>query len=727
MESSSDRHEGGVVGFGLVGDARVSGDRKGIAVESDEGISSVVEDGVNDGGIDVRLNGEVSGSVINVDDEKIGANLVESGLDRNVSKVGEFHAIDLVVDLNCSSRKGFDHNWTKMDAGLGANGVKSNEKKANNDVEITEKEGEFGVLDLVWGKVKSHPWWPGQILDPSASTDEARKHFKKDGFLIAYFGDRSFAWNESFHIKPFRVNFPKMVKQSNSEAFCLAVDQALHEAGRRVELGLSCLCVSEEVYGKIKSQVVVNAGIKKESSRIDGGDRLSTVASFKPANVIQNVLDLAKNPFGASRLEVSTVKAQLSAFNRWKGYRQLHPNQVLDGLDTEFDDDNFGIDSMREEKVVSTVVSFKPAIVIQDILDLAKNPFGTSRLGVSTTKAQLSAFNRWKGYHQLDPNEVLDSLDSEFDEDNYGFDSMREEKAVDVEIPSGGVTKRRKLNGRGSVLRKGKHVFDAGLSPSKKVRCLSDLMSNRNPIVSVGKSKTRKAGRKQKAIVSNGTSEGIQIKTADEILQQICLAATNPMEAQHGLKSLARFSSDFRNYRLEINPQVGEDDNDVDQIEEIVHQSEATVVGGFTGVKDSYWTDRLIEINPDEQVSSDSKSLIVDSIPKPNQEISATALILKFTSLDPVPSITNLNKIFSRYGPLLELETRLMEKKNCVKLVFERRSDAETAFSSSGKFSIFGLALLSYRLDYSPKLRRTSTASRQANKKGVKSAKNDAV
>lgn len=704
MESSSDRHEGGVVGLGLVGGARVSGDEKGIAVESDERLSSVVEDG----GIDVRLNGEVSGSVVNVDDEKIGANLVEIGLDRNVSKVGELHAIDLVVDLNRSSRKGFDHNWTKMNAGLGGNGVKSNEKQANDD-EFTEKEGEYGVLDLVWGKVKSHPWWPGQILDPSASTDKARKYFKKDGFLIAYFGDKSFAWNESFHIKPFRMNFPKMVKQSNSEAFCRAVDQALHEAGRRVELGLSCLCVSEEVYGKIKSQIVVNAGIRKESSRIDGGDRLSTVASFKPANVIQNVLDLAKDPFGTSRLEVSTVKAQLSAFNRWKGYHQLNPNEVLDSLDTEFDDDT----TMREEKVVSTVASFKPAIIIQNVLDLAKNPFGTSRLGVSTTKAQLSAFNRWKGYHQLHPNQLLDSLDSEFDDDNFWIDSMREEKAVDVEIP----TKKRKLNGRGSVVRKGKkHVFDGGLSPSKKVRCLSDLMSNGNPIGSGGKSKTRKVGRKRKAIASNSTSDGIQIKNADGILSQICLAARNPMEEQHGLESLARFSSDFRNYRLEINPQSGEDKNDND-VDQIVHESETTVVAGFMGVKDSYWTDRIIEINPDEQVSSDSKSLIVDSCPKPNQEICATALIFKFTSLESVPSITNLNKIFSRYGPLLELETQLMMKKNCVKVVFERRSDAETAFSSSGKFGIFGPALLSYRLDFSPKLQRTPRAGRQKKKR----------
>ena len=59
--------------------------------------------------------------------------------------------------------------------------------------QLPKERGEFSVYDMVWGKVKSHPWWPGQIFDLSDSSVEAKKHLKKDRHLVAYFGDRTFA------------------------------------------------------------------------------------------------------------------------------------------------------------------------------------------------------------------------------------------------------------------------------------------------------------------------------------------------------------------------------------------------------------------------------------------------------------------------------------------------------------------------------------------------------
>ncbi|KAI3791726.1 hypothetical protein L2E82_05588 [Cichorium intybus] len=167
------------------------------------------------------------------------------------------------------------------------------EKEVNDE----EKEGEYKVSDLVWAKVRNYPWWPGQIFDPSSSTDVARKHSNKKGFLIAYFGDQTFAWNEKSTLKPFRKNFSKMEKQSTSNKFLHAVDCALDEALRRIEFGLSCSCLSKEVYDIIKSQTFVNAGIMKECSTVNGGDNFSTVATFKPANILQSVQDLAREHF----------------------------------------------------------------------------------------------------------------------------------------------------------------------------------------------------------------------------------------------------------------------------------------------------------------------------------------------------------------------------------------------------------------------------------------------
>lgn len=65
-----------------------------------------------------------------------------------------------------------------------------------------------------------------------------------------------------------------------------------------------------------------------------------------------------------------------------------------------------------------------------------------------------------------------------------------------------------------------------------------------------------------------------------------------------------------------------------------------------------------------------------------------TALILNFTDLDAVPSETNLNRIFSHFGPLKEMEIQVLKKSKRAKVVFRRSADAETAFGSAGKYSV---------------------------------------
>ncbi|GJZ93235.1 serine/threonine-protein kinase ATM [Tanacetum coccineum] len=457
-----------------------------------------------------------------------------------------------------------------------------------------ESEGhEVKVMDLVWGKVKSHSWWPGIVFDPSASTNKAMKCFKRDGLLIAYFGDQSFAWNEACNVKPFRLSFGEMAGQTDGESFCRGVDCALHEVARRAEVGLACMCVSEEAWSKIKSCVVVNPGIKKGFSRIDCGDRFSTEESFKPEKVVDCVRDLATNLFGVDRLDVSTIGGQLAAFNRWKGNHQLPISDVLDGSDNISDDDKFA-----------------------------------GKKGKSTAC--------------------------------------------------------------GKVSKKRKHLFNGDLSPSKKVRCLSDLMSNDGSNESDEDYKPKRRGRKRKAVEPNRSSEEIQ--SSNEFLSEMRLAAINPIQRQQNLDSLVKFANEFRSYR------VKEEKNDVDQMEEIV-------TDGFRGIKDSYWPDRIFV----------TKS---DLSPKPKKEDPPTALIFKFSNLDSVPSLKKMNEIFSRFGPLQEEESRLLKRKKCIKVVYERRSDAETAFSSSGKFSIFGPALVSYCLDFKPTLRKSVAASKKGAKLG---------
>lgn len=153
---------------------------------------------------------------------------------------------------------------------------------------------EFQVSDLVWGKVRTHPWWPGQIFDPSAASEQAKKRFKKGSYLIAYFGDHTFAWNEAPKIRPFLEHFSKKEKQSNKEEFQHAVDCALDEVSRRVKFGLACSCISKRAYAKLKTQIIVNAGNRKETSRRVGGDSSLNAASFEPVQLIKFIKELAR-------------------------------------------------------------------------------------------------------------------------------------------------------------------------------------------------------------------------------------------------------------------------------------------------------------------------------------------------------------------------------------------------------------------------------------------------
>ena len=149
-----------------------------------------------------------------------------------------------------------------------------------------EKEGEFSVSDMVWGKVRSHPWWPGQIFDPSDSSEKAMKHYKKDCHLVAYFGDRTFAWNEESQLKPFRTHFSSIEKQSTSESFQNAVDCAVDEVTRRAEYGLACSCIPKDTYDSIKFQTVENTGIRSELSARHGVDESLNASSFSPGNLV---------------------------------------------------------------------------------------------------------------------------------------------------------------------------------------------------------------------------------------------------------------------------------------------------------------------------------------------------------------------------------------------------------------------------------------------------------
>ncbi|GAV82273.1 PWWP domain-containing protein, partial [Cephalotus follicularis] len=641
------------------------------------------------------------------------------------------------------------------------------DKSRDMDAEMTASKPGFCVSDLVWGKVRSHPWWPGQIFDASAASVKAKKYFKKDGYLIAYFGDQTFAWNEASRIKPFRPHFSQMEKQSSSPDFHYAVSCALEEVSRRVELGLACSCISEEVYAKIKTQIIVNAGIREESSRREVGDIFSSAASFEPVKPIGFIKELARQPLGGvDKMEFTTAHAQLQAFYLWKGYTQLPEVKMLGGL-LESDEDIPLLSEVKHGDKLTEDAS--PGLKNDEVTENVAPEKGKlkSQDGSSGKRKHISGNSMHPSKKEKSLLELMAERRSSVSNGKKGSDSKTGCKLI-----SSYSGKKRKLvesisddyveklwkgqvslgTDKSSQVKQTFRVGNSILKVASQLNGGSPVLKNSAEIAqktAVNRSKEKSLSRR-----SQGENHLTSENSSDEILSQLFLAARDPMRKHSFLISIVSFFSKFRN-SVSLDPSGARDHE----------QSSAPMVGGDMGenlnwlenteaseldnVRESYCTDRILVSVPEGQLSPKNqneggefqpetpseKGVLVSETQaaiqlspttdferkivggnqnleagKPvghlensqDEETSPTALILNFTDLDSVPSETNLNSIFSRYGPLNESETEVLKKSSRAKVVFKRRADAETAFSSAGKYSTFGPSLVSYRLRYMP-------------------------
>jgi hypothetical protein len=195
-----------------------------------------------------------------------------------------------------------------------------------------EGEGsrDFAPPDLVWGKVRSHPWWPGQVFDPADASEVALQHRRPGAPLVAYFWDRTFAWNDASVLLPFRSNFTRFSAQSTMSGFVSSVDTALQEVGRRVEVSLSCSCFGSTISTK---QEVENSGVRHGAYGAVVDSRYLRDA-FNCKTFLDYISALGKRPLaGADLLDLATAKAQLRAFNRARGPRGLPEFVLFQGIE----------------------------------------------------------------------------------------------------------------------------------------------------------------------------------------------------------------------------------------------------------------------------------------------------------------------------------------------------------------------------------------------------------
>ncbi|XP_012569796.1 PWWP domain-containing protein 5-like [Cicer arietinum] len=628
--------------------------------------------------------------------------------------------------------------------------MKSSGKSYQASYELPTKKGRFSVCDLVWGKVRSHPWWPGQIFDPSDSSAQAKKHFKKNHYLVAYFGDGTFAWNEASKLKSFRTHFSYIEKQKNSDVFRSAVDSALDEVKRRVEFGLACSCVPKDTYDKIKLQIVDNCGIRQEPSFVHRVDESLNVSSFVPEKLMEYLKDLSKLPTGGfDRLELLIAKAQLLALNRLKGYSYLPELQYCGGLGNDTD-----ISINDTDKRLSEVNEH--TIHVSKIGDKT----GTGDTKTTNRSCRKHKHNLKDGMYPAKKKNLLkqasgtpDSTHGDYQNDEAIANLIspvfsKKRKTVDHYVDVSG------KKGRRNTISLEKVSNTTKQSSFKIGECIRRVAKQ----LTVPLSALKYPG--DRSLMADGNADSFsgnesdffspnletqksnsifptEFSSLDDLLSLLQWVAHEPQGDYSFLNVIVSFFSDFRNSIIIENDSGKEilPTNEVGTKRKNRTVSGSPEIFDFDDPNDTYCTDMVIQNGSKEQQSQRSSRLNCQHAPselekpihvytrrsnsrkkyfdsnhaevpeKPSgyiDEKSPAELVLKFAELDSVLSETSLNNIFKHFGPLKESETEIDRGSSQARVVFKKCADAEAAFSSAKKFNIFGRTLVNYQLNYAP-------------------------
>ncbi|KAK8935653.1 hypothetical protein KSP39_PZI013341 [Platanthera zijinensis] len=653
-------------------------------------------------------------------------------------------------DENCEHLKELDNQIE----GCGDMSIETlTSQQASYDLSFPEKEG-FSTSDLVWGKVKSHPWWPGQIFDFSGASKLALKYQKKDNFLVAYFGDKTFAWCEESRLKPFQLNFSQMEKQTSSDTFSHALHDILVEISRRVELSMTCLCLPEETYADIEYQKVENAGVRGKTVN-SVVNRYEVVNYFCPDKLLKYVRDLAVLPTGgADRLELTVAKAQLKAFYLSKGYTELPSFTNGSGLlENDFEIPTAMSRSMKEDDLDHSA-TLKDLFSTKGKSKLRDGTLSKQKLAMKDGRKQKSLselMEEEKTYAIMNGNKNA----SELRDDEWQLSSGNKRKPIGLfSMDAERIKMKKTVSQADKRTTLSSPIFNRSFKVGEFISRAASKLTCGRPL--------RKCHDEKADYWTNDymdiddfldvpfDSPKLQIDIsedyppASDLLSKLCLAARNPLKGYNFSSIVISFFSSFRNLQVSNFIEMSKTEKPRakrGRKKKIIPDLEFSDTSTPDHMKDSYWSDMIVPekdamSNPPKRRGRKKKKLIEDTslfqvLNSPSDcesklhigsvcphgkhilvaerpiitveekivdERIPTAVILYFNSSDSLPSDTDLIRIFSRYGPLKEEETLVETKTNSAMVVFKKRADAEMAFSSAGKIGTFGPALLSYRL-----------------------------
>ncbi|KAJ3702018.1 hypothetical protein LUZ61_005723 [Rhynchospora tenuis] len=161
--------------------------------------------------------------------------------------------------------------------------------------------------DMVWGKVKSHPWWPGHIFNESFAGGSVRKTRHTEGrkpnsVLVAFFGDSSYGWFDPSELIPFSPHFSDLSTQANYKSFVNAVSEASDEVSRRGALAVTCKCRDDSNFAPtgVENYVFVDVPGFERGGIYSLGQIEEARKMFDPVNATRFVTDMALGPIEAA-------------------------------------------------------------------------------------------------------------------------------------------------------------------------------------------------------------------------------------------------------------------------------------------------------------------------------------------------------------------------------------------------------------------------------------------
>ncbi|KAI9099124.1 hypothetical protein K1719_024891 [Acacia pycnantha] len=174
----------------------------------------------------------------------------------------------------------------------------------------------FEVGDMVWGKVKSHPWWPGHIYNEAFASPLVRRSKREGHVLVAFFGDSSYGWFEPAELIPFDSNFAEKSQQIHSRTFLKAVEESVDEASRRCGLGLACKCRDANNFRLTNVQGYFSVDLQDyEPGGVYSDSQIRKARNaFNPVETLAFIKELALAPLGGDQRSISFVKKRATAF-----------------------------------------------------------------------------------------------------------------------------------------------------------------------------------------------------------------------------------------------------------------------------------------------------------------------------------------------------------------------------------------------------------------------------